>query len=76
MPLFLFTGSDSYRIQKKIEYWKKSFSEKHGGETNITILNGEKIELSEIRSAFETLPLFAEKRLIIIQDFLKNTKPK
>lgn len=76
MPLFLFTGSDSYRIQQKIEYWKKAFSEKHGGEVNITILDGKKIELFEIRSAFETLPLLAEKRLIIIRNFLKNAKPK
>ncbi|MBI5754998.1 DNA polymerase III subunit delta [Candidatus Peregrinibacteria bacterium] len=76
MPLFLFTGSDSYRIQQKIEYWKKSFAEKHGGSANITLLDGKKIELAEIRSAFETLPLLAEKRLIIIRDFLKNAKPK
>jgi len=64
--LYLFYGEETYLLQKKVVFWKKSFQEKHG-EYNLSVLDGLKENANSIISECETVPFLGEKRLILIE---------
>lgn len=65
--LYLFFGEESYLLQKKVNFWKKSFQSKHG-EYNLSVIDGLKENANSIISECETMPFLGEKRLIIIEN--------
>lgn len=65
--LYLFYGEESYLLQKKVKFWKKSFQEKHG-EYNLSVLDGIKEEANTIISECEAMPFLGEKRLVVIEN--------
>ncbi|MBI2634815.1 DNA polymerase III subunit delta [Candidatus Peregrinibacteria bacterium] len=72
MPhIYLFHGENSYTSSQKIKHWQKEFTRKYSHET-LEIIDGNNINLSEFITNIGALPLFSEKRLIIIKDFLEE----
>lgn len=72
MPTFLFHGSDLYSLEKKLAFWRSEFEKKHGGDINISILDSQNATANDIFQACASLPFLAEKRLIIVKDFLNE----
>lgn len=70
MAVFLFFGEDTYRLSEKLEFWRKEFSKKYGGDMNISILEGKETPANQIFQECSAAPFLAEKRLIIVKDFL------
>jgi DNA polymerase-3 subunit delta len=75
MPLipnvFLFHGDENFFSKEKIKTWKSKYIEKYG-DFNLDHLSGNKIKFSNIREIADSQPFLADKRLLIIEDFLKN----
>jgi len=72
--LFLFYGENTYLSQEKINIWKTQFAKKYGGDFNTSELNGKTLTASKFKTETESLPFAAEKRLVIINDFLSKGK--
>lgn len=71
--IFLFYGEDSYSSTQKLRLWKKEFIKKYG-EESIDIIEGKRLDPAEFTTNIEALPLFSEKRLMIVKDFLAKGK--
>lgn len=74
MSLFLFHGPDVYSHREKLKFWRREFEKKHGGDTNIALLDGKTTTASEIMQICGSLPFLGEKRLTIVKDFLRDAK--
>lgn len=72
MAVFLFYGSDAYSHREKLKFWRTEFEKKHGGDMNITFFDGAKTHAQEIFQACSSMPFLAEKRLVIVKDFLRD----
>lgn len=72
--LIFMYGEDSFSINEKIQIWKKEFIKRYDGDTNLSELSGEDVTASEIMDAIETLPFLAEKRLVIVKNYLSGNK--
>lgn len=70
--LFFWTGEEDFLIKEKRALWEEAFSSKHGGDINISVIDGKELSAGEIISNFETVPFLAEKRLV----FVNNLPPK
>lgn len=69
--LFLFCGEDSYSATQKCLLWRAEFEKKYG-DLNIIILEGEKLTAGAFSEAVEVIPFLSEKKLIIINNFLRD----
>lgn len=76
MPIFLFHGDDTYSIKRKADFWKEEFAKKHGGDTNLEIIEGKNLAPENFRSAVTTMPFLGEKRLVIIKNLLSEGDPE
>lgn len=72
--IVLFFGENTFELHEKITRWKNAFIEKHG-EFNMDEIDGSG-ELSSILDASSSLPFGAEKRLVIVKNFLSSHKPE
>ena len=68
--VYLFFGEDTYSSNLKLRTWKELFEKKHGGDINIELLDGKTLARPEFESAVNSTPFLAEKRLVVVQDFL------
>lgn len=71
-PIYLFFGEDSYSAHHKMIFWRNQFEKKHGGDINIAILEGKTLNAQDFRSDIQSTPFLAEKRLVIVKDFLNK----
>lgn len=71
-PIYLFFGEDSYSAHNKMIFWRDQFEKKHGGDINIAILEGKTLNAQDFRSDIQSTPFLAEKRLVIVKDFLSK----
>lgn len=62
---FLFTGEESYLVEKEVQRWKKSFSAKYGTD-NINSYSMSNFSVQAISSDLFESGLFAEKKLVIL----------
>ncbi|MDP2625124.1 MAG: DNA polymerase III subunit delta [Candidatus Peregrinibacteria bacterium] len=69
--IVLLYGEDQFGIREKLNLWKQAFTEKYGGDNNIDELDG-KTPPNQIIEDAQALPFLAEKRLIIIKNFLSE----
>lgn len=69
--IYLFYGEDTYSSAQMLLKWKTEFIKKHG-ETNIETLEGKTLSTSEFNTNIQTMPFLADKRLIVIEDFLSK----
>lgn len=66
-------GEDSFSMQQELDRWKKAFIEKHG-DSNLEELEGDKLQISQLRDRLSSLPFLGEKRLVILKNFLRDNK--
>jgi DNA polymerase-3 subunit delta len=69
--IYLFHGPDNYSAAQKLLHWKKEF-EKKFGDLNIQVLNGKELTAGAYNEAVSTLPFLGDKRMVIIEDFLRD----
>lgn len=72
MAVFLFFGQDTYSLNKKLSFWRSEFEKKHGGDMNISIINGGDSNAQEIFQCAASVPFLGEKRLLIVKNFLSE----
>lgn len=70
--VYLFFGEDTYSANKKAKFWREEFEKKHGGDINIAELDGKQTTAVNFKSDIYSAPFLAEKRLVIIYDFLSK----
>lgn len=68
--VYLFYGEDTYSAHKKMTFWRNEFEKKHGGDMNIQISEGKTVNATDFRSDIQSAPFLADKRLVIVKDFL------
>ena len=72
--IYFFYGEDNYTLYQKIKFWKDQFEKKHGGDMNIEIIEGKTLEPRTFGTNLQALPFLAEKRLVIVKDFMEKAK--
>jgi DNA polymerase III subunit delta len=72
--IYFFYGEDTYTLHQKIKFWKDQFEKKHGGDMNIENIEGKELEPKSFGTNLQALPFLAEKRLVIVKDFLGRAK--
>ena len=72
--VYLFYGEDTYSSLQKLNFWLSEFTKKYGGDTNVEIIEGKTLDPSEFDTNIEAIPFLAEKKLIIIKNFLAEGK--
>jgi DNA polymerase III subunit delta len=77
-PVYLLFGSESYLRNKAVASLKQHIAGGDLGEFNLTLLDGSQAGLDEIVDAANTLPFFADKRLVIVENLplFKNKQKK
>lgn len=70
--ILFFYGEDTYRLKQKIRALKEKFISASLGDTNLAILDGKTATFEEIVRQVLAMPFLAKKRLVIIENFLKN----
>jgi DNA polymerase-3 subunit delta len=74
MILFLY-GQDTYRSRKKLDEIKAKFlRDVDPSGLNLTVLDGAKAEISEMRAAASSSPFLAKKRLVILKNAISESK--
>jgi DNA polymerase-3 subunit delta len=68
--LYILWGEDDLSIEENLQGIKDSLGDNPMLSTNTTILDGQKLTISELKSVGEALPFLAEKRLVIVQGLL------
>lgn len=77
-PVYLFYGTVGFMRQEAVAALKQYFGDGDNGQLNITVLDAEKTGLTEVIEAANTLPLFSEKRLVVVENapYFKNRRKK
>jgi len=70
--ILFFYGEDTFRLSQKLRNLKEKFVSASLGETNLVILEGAKVSFEEIVRQILAMPFLSRKRLVIIENFLKN----
>jgi len=74
--LYILTGEDDYSLYQSLEEIKKGLGDPELLAANTTVLDGQQVNLSQLRTISETLPFLAEKRLVIVNGLLERFEPK
>ena len=72
--IFLFCGENTFGLQQEITRWHEEFEKKHG-DLNIEVIQDEE-SADRITSSLEASPFLADKRLIIVKNFMENAPAK
>lgn len=68
--LYVFHGPDDFSRSEKIAELKAALGDPATADLNTTVLSGQGLSLSEIRSYADVLPFLAPRRLIIVNGYL------
>jgi DNA polymerase-3 subunit delta len=71
--IYLFYGEDNYSATKKCRHWAKEFEKKYG-EMNLYTFEGKNLTAEEFLNAAESVPFLSEKKMVAIEDFLRDGK--
>ncbi len=74
--LYILYGPDNYSMHQTLETIIKSAGSEASAGTNIVELEGNRISLSELKVACETIPFLSDKRLVIINGLLERFESK
>ena len=70
--LHILIGEDDYSLRQALGEIKKSIGDPASLMPNTTVLEGAKVTPEQLRSACETVPFLAEKRLVIVEGLLER----
>jgi DNA polymerase-3 subunit delta len=68
--IHLFSGSDDYSLKQELHKIKTVMGDDEIISVNTSYLDGQKIDLSELKNVIETTPFLAKKRLVIVNGLL------
>ncbi len=71
MIIFLY-GQDTYRSQQKLNEIIEHYKKIHQSGLNLKYFDGENLDFQDFKNEWETSPMFAEKKLIILKDIFSN----
>jgi DNA polymerase-3 subunit delta len=74
--LHVLIGEDDYSLRQALEEIKESIGDAASLMTNTTVLDGKSVTPEQVRSASETMPFLADKRLVIIEGLLERFESK
>lgn len=74
--LHILIGEDDYSLHQALGDIKKSLGDPASLMPNTTVLEGGKVTTEQLRSACETVPFLADKRLVVIEGLLERFAPK
>ena len=74
--LHVLFGADDYSIRQALGEIKNSIGDATALMTNTTVLEGRQVTPEHLRSACETVPFLAEKRLVIAEGLLERFETK
>ena len=74
--LHILIGEDNYSLRQALEEIKKSIGDPASLMPNTTVIEGAKVTPEQLRSACETVPFLADKRLVIVEGLLERFEPK
>ncbi len=69
---YIFHGDDELARAEQVAAFKTRVGDATVRDLNITVLEGRKVTLSELRFACDSVPFLADKRLVIVQDLLSG----
>ncbi|MFH1281878.1 MAG: DNA polymerase III subunit delta, partial [Candidatus Omnitrophota bacterium] len=71
MIIFLY-GEDSYRSREKLNEIIGRYKESHKNELNLRRFEGEDLDFQDFKNEFQTVPMFKEKKLLILSNVFSN----
>ncbi len=74
--LHVFVGEDDFSIRQALEEIKKGIGDPTALMTNTTVLDGRQVTIEQMRSACETVPFLADKRLVVVEGLLERFESK
>jgi len=74
--LYILLGQDDFSLRQALEEIKRGMGDESLLSANTTTLDGQQMGLDQLRSACETAPFLAEKRLVIVKGLLERFEPK
>ncbi len=74
--LFIFHGPDDFTRSEKISELRRAMGDPALADLNMTILAGRDLTLNDIRHHADAMPFMADKRLVIVTDYIEYLKDK
>jgi len=74
--LYILFGDNDFSLYQSLEEIKRGIGDPTTLATNTTMLEGQQVTLSQLRTVCETLPFLAERRLVIVKGLLERFEPK
>jgi len=75
MPYQIIHGEEEFFRMEELTRLKSEHSQQGLGDLNCTTLDGRKLTMPSLREACETMPFLAERRLVLVYDFLIRFDP-
>ena len=70
-PLFyILHGNDEFSRSEQVVAFKDKVGDATVRDFNVTVLDGRKVTLAEVRHAADAVPFLADKRLVIVEGLL------
>ena len=74
--LLILTGQDDYSLNEALKKIKGEVADAESLPANMTVLEGQRVSIDQLRPVCEAAPFLAEKRLVIIEGLLGRYEPK
>ena len=74
--LYILMGRDEFSLRESLEELEKSIGDQPLLSVNTTVLDGQQLNLNQLRTVGETVPFLGERRLVIVQGLLERFEPR
>ena len=71
--LFFLYGEDTYRSCAKLREIVKRYQKIHKTGLNLSFLHGIKLDFQDFQEKFRVVPMFREKKLVVIRNIFSNS---
>jgi len=72
--IIFFYGEDTFRMRQKLRELKEKFVTASLGDTNLAVLDGERITYDEFVRQILAMPFLSKTRLVIVENLLRKAK--
>ncbi|MFC2035224.1 DNA polymerase III subunit delta [Chloroflexota bacterium] len=74
--MYILSGQDEFSLTQSLEQIKRDTGDQAILATNTTTLDGQQVDLGQLKIVCETMPFLAERRLVIIKGLLERFEAK
>ncbi|MFC2003266.1 DNA polymerase III subunit delta, partial [Chloroflexota bacterium] len=74
--LYILMGRDEFSLRESLEELKRGIGDQDLLSVNTTVLDGQQVTLTQLRTICETVPFLGEGRLVIVKGLLERFEPK